>query len=232
MTGPAAPRPGGRAGWWRWGLPVLLVLVLAGALVAWNLRDDGGPGTSAAESSAADPSLDPGVLDPDATPVPDEPPAPVTQAQAGPVVVRPGVPESARTVEAARVAFAAPSEWSDGASVRVVEAVQRVTEGRGPGELAGQPQTVFTLELTNGTGAPLVLDGVVVQATYGTPAVQAGPLYDDETVDFAGTLQPGATATAVHSFAVPEDQLGNVTLSVDVDGFRFPAVFSGAVPVR
>ncbi|MGY2127708.1 hypothetical protein [Blastococcus sp. SYSU DS0617] len=233
MTGPAGPRPRSRAGWWRWGLPALLLLVLAGALVAWNLRDDGDAGApAAADTSAADPSRDPGLTDPDATPAPTESPAPITQAPAEPVVVRPGVPESARTVEAARVAFAEPSEWADGASVRVVEAVQRVTEGRGPGELAGQPQTVFTLELTNGTGAPLALDGVVVQATYGSPAVQAGPLYDDETVDFAGALEPGATATAVHSFAVPEDQLGNVTLSVDVDGFRFPAVFSGAVPVR
>lgn len=226
MTGSAAPRPGRRAVWLRRGLPVLLVVVLAGIVLAWNLTGDDARTTAAAPgTSAPGPSSAPG-------PTPTEPPAPITEAQAAPVVVRPGVPESARTVQAARVAFTAPSEWADGASVRVLEAVQQVTEGQGPGELAGQPQTVFVLELTNGTGAALDLSSVVVQATYGPSAVQAGPLYDDRTVDFGGVLEPGGTATAVYSFAVPEDQLGDVTLSVDVDGYRFPAVFTGAVPVR
>jgi hypothetical protein len=45
-------------------------------------------------------------------------------------------------------------------------------------------------------------------------------------------LEPGGTATAICSFSIPADQVGGVSLSVDVDGYRFPAVFSGAVPVR
>jgi hypothetical protein len=73
------------------------------------------------------------------------------------------------------------------------------------------------------------LNAVVVQAVYGG-SNQASPIYDRETVDFAGALEPGATATAVYSFAIPADQLGDVVLSVDVDGYRFPAVFAGAVP--
>jgi PKD repeat protein len=36
--------------------------------------------------------------------------------------------------------------------------------------------------------------------------------------------------TAAGSGAIPADQLGDVVLSVDVDGYRFPAVFTGAVP--
>ncbi|WP_324276056.1 hypothetical protein [Blastococcus brunescens] len=229
MTGPSASGRGRRATWLRRGLPVLLVALVAGLLV-WALDGDGDPGSTAAPESSAAPSSDPGTVEPEATPTGS--PAPITQASAAEVVAREGVPESARTVAATQVNFAVPSEWSDGASVRVVDAVQQVTEGRGPGELAGQPQTVFTLELTNGTGASLDLNGVVVQATYGSSATQAAPLYDDETTDFGGSLEPGATATAVYSFAVPEDQLGDVTLSVDVDGFRFPAVFTGAVPAR
>ena len=80
-------------------------------------------------------------------------------------------------------------------------------------------------------GAALDLNAVVVQAVYGGDRVQASPLYDAETVDLGGSLAPGGTATAVYSFAVPANQVGNVVLSVDVDGYRFPAVFSGAVPV-
>ena len=141
------------------------------------------------------------------------------------------MPGSARTVEATPADFTRPAEWSDGASVRVVRAAQQVSQGSGPGERAGQPQTVFTVELTNGTSAPLDLTAVVVQATYG-PGTQASPLYDAGTVDFGGVLAPGAGATAVHSFAIPAGDLGAVTLSVDVDGYRFPAVFSGAVALR
>jgi hypothetical protein len=91
---------------------------------------------------------------------------------------------------------------------------------------------VFVLELTNGADGDLDLGAVVVQAGYGPGGAQASPLYDEETVDFGGVLAPGGTATAVHAFAIPGDGLGAVTLTVDVDGYRFPAAFTGAVPVR
>ena len=218
----------------RRGVPALVVALLAALLVlVLDLgADDREPGTAAAPPSAAAPSTDP-AEDPvagEAEPTPTEQPAPATELVAAPVVVREGVEAAARTVTVADAAFTAPATWSDGASVRVAEAAQQVSGGRGPGAMAGQPQTVFTLEVTNGATAPLDLNGVVVQAVYGTAPTQASPLYDGGTADFGGTLQPGATATAVYSFAIPADELGNVTLSVDVDGVRFPAVFTGAVP--
>jgi hypothetical protein len=154
----------------------------------------------------------------------------VTEQPAASVVAREGVAESARTVQASAADFTTAAEWSDGASVRVTDARQQVTSGRGPGERAGQPQTVFALELTNGSGAPLDLNAVIVQASYGGDRAQASPIYDAESVDFSGALAPGATATAVYSFTIPADQVGDVVLSVDVDGYRFPAVFAGAVP--
>ena len=224
----------------RRGVPVLMVVLLA-ALLVWVL-DPGGDDreSGAAPSASAAPSAtpgeatpgetDPGEEDPEATPTPTESPAPATELLAAPVVVREGVPASARTVEAAPAGFTAPAEWSDGASVRVTEAHRQVSGGTGPGALAGQPQTSFTLEVTNGSKAPLDLNGVVVQATYGAATTQASPLYDATAVDFGGALEPGATATAVYSFAIPADQLEDVHLSVDVDGTRFPAVFAGEVP--
>ena len=214
-------------------LPVLVVVLLAGLVLVLTTTGDDDRRTAAApaESSAA-PGTEEQAPDPDDLPAPTEPvAAPATEAAAASVVIREGVPGSARTVQATPADFAQPAEWSDGASVRVVGAAQEVTQGSGPGELAGQPQTVFTVELTNGTGAPLDLTSVVVQATYG-PGTQASPLYDGDTVDFGGVLAPGAAATGVYSFAIPAGELGAVTLSVDVDGYRFPAVFSGAVALR
>jgi hypothetical protein len=218
----------------RRGLPVLVLVLLAGLLLVLTVGRDDAPGSPAAAPSTSAPAgtTDEPATDPDAPATPTEPVAPVTEAAAPSVVAREGVDEAARTVEAAPADFTAPAEWSDGASVRVVEARQQITSGRGPGDLAGQAQTVFTLEVTNGSDAELDLNAVVVQATYGDAAAQAAPLYDRETVDFGGTLAPGDTATAVYSFAIPDDQLGRVSLSVDVDGTRFPAVFSGAVPTR
>lgn len=234
MSRPERSRRGGTL--LRRGVPALVVVLLAALLVlVLDPRgDEREPGTATAPPSAATPSTDP-AEDPaagEAEPTPTEPPAPATELVAEPVVVREGVEAAARTVTVAEAAFTAPATWSDGASVRVADVAQQVSSGRGPGAMAGQPQTVFTLEVTNGAAGPLDLNGVVVQAVYGAGATQASPLYDGGTTDFGGTLEPGATATAVYSFAIPADALEDVRLSVDVDGVRFPAVFTGAVPAN
>ncbi len=243
MTRPDAPGGSRRDLLLRRVLPALAIVaaVVLAVVLTRGGDDDGDTGAAPATPAATSTSEAPAAADPagdepaeeeptEEEPTATEPPAPSTQLPAAPVVAREGVDGSARTVAVGPADFAAPAQWSDGASVRVVEARQQVSSGDGPGALAGQPQTVLRLELVNGSGAPLVLDAVVVQATYGDPAAQATPLYDRETVDFAGTLAPGQTATAVYSFAVPADRLDAVTVSVDVDGYRFPAVFSGAVP--
>jgi hypothetical protein len=228
VTGPDVPRRSRRQLLLRWGLPVLALLVVGLLLVLLLPGGDDDSAPAAGSASTATSALAP---DAEETPTSTVPPSPATEQPAASVVAREGVAQSARTVQAAAADFATAAEWSDGASVRVTAARQQVTSGRGPGERAGQPQTVFALELANGSAAPLDLNGVVVQAVYGGGKSQASPLYDAETVDFGGTLAPGQVATAVYSFAIPADQVGDVVLSVDVDGYRFPAVFSGAVPV-
>ncbi|MGY1809584.1 hypothetical protein ACI8AF_19640 [Blastococcus sp. SYSU D00669] len=233
MTPSTQPRRSSRDLLLRRGLPALAILLIAAFVVLAVTRggaDDGDGGTAAASTSATGSTAAPAPTD-EPAPTSTVPPSPATEEAAPSVVAREGVPEASRTVEAAPADFAAPATWSDGASIRLVEARQRVTTATGPGERAGQPQTVFRLELTNGSGSPLDLNAVVVQATYGAGASQASPIYDLESVDFGGTLAPEESAAAVYSFAIPADQLGQVTLSVDVDGYRFPAVFSGAVPV-
>jgi hypothetical protein len=228
VTGPDSPRRSRRQLLLRWGLPVAALLVVALLLVLLLPGgDDDDPAPAAGSASTTSAAA---ALGEETEPTATVPPSPVTEQPAASVVAREGVAESARTVQASAADFTTAAEWSDGASVRVTDARQQVTSGRGPGERAGQPQTVFALELTNGSGAPLDLNAVVVQASYGGDRAQASPIYDAESVDFAGALAPGATATAVYSFTIPADQVGDVVLSVDVDGYRFPAVFAGAVP--
>ncbi|MGY1815621.1 hypothetical protein [Blastococcus sp. SYSU D00820] len=234
MSAPETPRRGRRDLLLRRVLPALVAVlaVVAVVLLTRGGGEDDDPGPVAASSGPAATSSAPVTDEPGGTTAPPpETSAPVTQEPAPSVVPREGVDPAERTVTAAPAPFTAPASWSDGATVRLVEARQQVTAGSGPGELAGQPQTVFRLELVNGSAGPLVLDSVVVTATYGADDVAAGPLYDRETADFGGTLAAGQTAAAVYSFAIPSDQLGDVTLSVDVDGRHFPAVFTGAVPV-
>src|SRR4051794_20411201 len=208
----------------------MLGLVVAAVVVFLVVRGGGDDDSGTAAASSTPASMPASGLGEEPAETTAAPPSPATEAAAPTVVSRPGVPEASRTVQVRNGDFAATASWSDGATVRMSKAHQQVTSGTGPGELAGQPQTVFTLELTNGSDSPLDLNTVVVQATYGSGPTQASPIYDEQTVDFGGTLAPGDTATAVYSFAIPDDQLGDVTLSVDVDGYRFPAVFSGAVP--
>ena len=228
MTGPDSPRRSRRQLLLRWGLPVAALLVVALLLVLLLPGgDDDDPAPAAGSASTTSSSAEPGE---EAEPTATVPPSPVTEQPAASVVAREGVAESARTVQASAADFTTAAEWSDGATIRVTDARQQVTSGRGPGERAGQPQTVFALELTNGSGAPLDLNAVIVQAAYGGDRAQASPIYDAESVDFSGALAPGATATAVYSFTIPADQVGDVVLAVDVDGYRFPAVFAGAVP--
>lgn len=227
MTSPAAPRRGSGSLLLRRVLPVLLVIAAALGLflvINGGADEPETPGAAATSSAPA-----PSEEEPADEAQPAGSPSPAVVLAAPTVATREGVPASARTVTVSEADFEAPAQWSDGVTVEVTDARQQVTSGVGPGELSGQPQTVFMLEVTNGSGEPLDLDAVVVQAVYGGSA-QASPLYDRETVDFAGTLQPGDTASAVYSFAIPADQLGDVVLSVDVDGYRFPAVFAGAVP--
>jgi hypothetical protein len=239
VTGPDATQRSRRQLLLRWVLPVVAVL-LAGVLLAVFLtgRDDDPTAPEASTASTASTAPTAPTAPAGASPSPGEeadptatvPPQPATEQAASSVVARDGVPAAARTITAAAADFAAPAEWSDGASLRVTGARQQVTTGEGPGSRVGLPQTVFVLELTNGSSRPLDLHSVVVQAVYGADRVQASPLYDAETVDLSGTLAPRGTATAVYSFAIPDDQLGDVVLSVDVDGYRFPAVFAGTVP--
>ncbi len=119
--------------------------------------------------------------------------------------------------------------YPDGLKVRIVKISQGTITAQGPGELTGRPKTTFTIEMTNGTSKPINLTQVVVSASYGTPPLQAPPVYDSGTTDFATVLAPGKATSTGYTFSIPVDQLGSVTVWVDFDGTHTAAVFAGSV---
>ncbi|GGM05884.1 hypothetical protein [Nakamurella endophytica] len=161
-----------------------------------------------------------------ATPQRSDPPAPPSS----PPVARHGRPAHP-TIAASAGAFAAslPARWSDGVVLTVARVRHGSETGRGPGDFTGQPFTAVTFQLRNGSDRTLDLSAVVVSASYGTPARVAAPVYDDTAQDFAGSLPPGASATATYLYAFPPSALASATATVDLDGVHAVAQLRGGL---
>ena len=105
------------------------------------------------------------------------------------------------------------------ASLVALDAVQGTAHG--PGNIAG-PALRVTVRMVNGTSAPIELDGVSIELTYGRADAPASPLDDPSAAPFTGTLAPGGSAEGTYVFTVPEDQRQVVTVAV---GYRAGAPF-------
>lgn len=149
----------------------------------------------------------------------------------------PFVPGNGDTVPVQTVVTAPPVSIDDvadpgtGMSFRLarLEAVQG--EANGPGEIAG-PAIRVTVEATNDTGAPVLLETVVVDLVYGSEKSSAAPLSGPGVVRFSGELAPGASATAVYVFDVPVDQRAEVSVVVSYAASVSPVVFTGPAPTK
>jgi hypothetical protein len=97
-----------------------------------------------------------------------------------------------------------------------VTKVEPVTlEAHGIGETSG-PGVMVTIDMRNATSAAINLDGMAVNAHYGTtPATPNGA---PPAKAFSGSLAPGATATAKYAFRVPSDQTGSVVIDIQSSG--------------
>ena len=125
--------------------------------------------------------------------------------------------------------FTQPIRYSDGLRLTITSTTQGKITGQGPGVFSGRSVTDFHVTLTNGTKKPLLFDAVVVTVSYGSPARLAHLVYDKNSVDFASTVQPGRSGNAVYGFSVPTTALGDVTMTVDLDGLHQLATFKGKV---
>lgn len=145
------------------------------------------------------------------------------------------VPGNGDTVPVQTVVTAPPVAIDDvadpgtGMSFRVdrLEAVQG--EANGPGEIAG-PAVRVTVTASNDTGAPVLLETIVVDLVYGPDRTSAAPLSGPGSVRFSGELAQGASATGVYVFDVPVDQRDEVSVIVSYTAAVSPVVFTGPAP--
>ncbi|SNS73536.1 hypothetical protein SAMN06893096_10795 [Geodermatophilus pulveris] len=204
---------------------VVIAVVVVGLLLRGGGGDGGGDVAAAgtATPSAEAPAAPGTPAPPSGEPAPP-PPAPALPDPAATPVVADELPPSLPAVALDR-----PAEADDGvaASLTALEAVDGT--GTGPGDVAG-PAVRVTVELRNGTAAPLDLLGVAVDLTHGPERVPASPLGDPSARAFSGTLAPGAVADGVYVFRVPADARDLVTVSVSPRPGAPYLVFEGAAP--
>jgi hypothetical protein len=109
------------------------------------------------------------------------------------------VPSKARTT----LPPVAPSRTvTVGAAARTVLLGSRnvTVTGQGPGELSG-PAVALTLQVTNGSSAPLGLDAVIISASIGGQEASASDAAPAKP--FSGSLASGAKAQGVYVFVLP-----------------------------
>lgn len=181
-----------------------------------------GPGDDGTQSSSTQQKLPKGA----STATPSDPLASpsVTAVRRGAGPARPTI-----AVTGGAKPFTQPIKYADGLRLTITRMTQGTVTGQGPGVVAGRSVTDFHVTLTNGTKKPLLFDAVVVTVRYGSPARLAHLVYDKNSVDFASTVRPGRSGTAVYGFSVPTTALRNVTMTVDLDGLHQLATFKGNV---
>jgi hypothetical protein len=160
------------------------------------------------------------------TDLPD--PAPVSTA--GPIApagnIDQIVPEVPVTTAPA-VALTDTADFGGQVTARIsqVSAVQ-ATATR-PGEVSG-PAVAVTVEIANGSGAPIGVDAVTVTLTDagGNPATS---ISTTPAAPLQGVLDAGTTKSGTYVFTVPADQRNPVTVTVNYSSGAPTLVFTGQV---
>lgn len=185
--------------------------------------------TSAVPAAVPTAKADSGVPEPARAPEAAKPVDPIAPPTYGPVLRHGKKPQP--KVRAGKGGFAptAPATYPDGVSIKVDRIKHGVEKGQGPGTFPGRANTVLSITLTNRSTRPIDVNQVVVTTMYGAPARIAAPVYEVAGVrDFAGSVQPGGSATATYAFAIPTKQAKKVVTIVDFDGVHVPAELAGA----
>lgn len=126
------------------------------------------------------------------------------------------------------VALDAVGDFGDGVTARITSIEPVELEATLPGEISG-PGVALTVELTNGTDAPLDLTTVAVEL------VATGDRYqtlittpDDEPL--AGELAPGESGTGTYRFTIAEADRAEVMVRVNYLAPKPTVVFTGSLP--
>ncbi len=241
---------------WTVGAVAAVVLVVVLAIVVAGGGDDSPDTDLGAIDSTATTGSTPGdgsteattagtttATDPDGTVVDTTQPGETTLptqttligATSVPGVTVPFTPGSLDTVPVETVVTAPPvgidevADAGTGMSFRLEQLEAVDGEANGPGEIAG-PAVRVTVVATNDSASPVLLEGVVVDLTYGSQNTSAPPLSGPGALRFSGEVAPGASATGVYVFDVPVDQRGAVSVLVSYAAAVSPVVFQGEAP--
>lgn len=214
--------------------PLMLLLAVAVLTIAtWALVTSGAgrepAGTTqptaataaAASTSASTPAAAPTEM-PDGTAIPA--PSPAAAAEPGT-----GATEDVGRVRVKPpVALDEPGDFDTGVTVALadIEAVQGVARARG--EIDG-PALKVTVEVRNGSGDPVSLDGLVVALSSGPDRTPASAFVDGSS-PMVGELAAGSSATGDYVFAVPEDERDDVRVEISYTGTAPTVAFAGSLP--
>lgn len=116
---------------------------------------------------------------------------------------------------------------ADNLSIKLTKIEHVAGEPTGIGEIKG-PALRLTISIANDGATTLNLGRVVVNAYYGKGLSPAGTFQHPGGKPFEGDLRSGGTATSVVLFAVPEDEQGDVTVTVSYKTGRPAATFKGS----
>ena len=142
-------------------------------------------------------------------------PSPSSTADAGAPPAAGGSPEPLLGEPvAADVPRDATADFGDRVTAELTGSTLFTAEGSQVGEVSG-PAVRVTIRITNGSGAPIQLDAVTVNAYYGAGSTPASPFESDaSSTPFSGSLAPGASAEGSYSFSVPTGDQGSLVVSV------------------
>lgn len=207
----------------------LAVLTLSAALVLGGCGTDATPKAGSYQGGSPTPNTSTNDQSASSTKAPKKKQKPVARPLA-PAVIKPAVRNGKQqhpTVTAKGAAIDKPVKFTDGVQL----SIEKITHGRvsdeGPGAVKG-PTTSFTLKLRNGSSHPINLNAVIVTAVFGSPGRLSAPVALAQSQDFAGTVKPGKSATAIYSFMLSEAQAQQLSIHVDLDGKHSVAVFTGS----
>ena len=203
---------GSRRKTWLWIALAAVIAIVIAVIVYFAVTagsSEGGTPTAGPSPSASSsaPAESP---DPSAQPTPDPAATPGTMPELAPVA-----PDQ-------------PSDNGEGLVARITAMKAVQGEAVQAGEIAG-PAVQFTLRLTNDTDAPLDLGLIAVNAYIGEALTPAGGLVKPGAAPFEGTLAVGDSTDGVYVYSIPENQRGDVTVTLDYRAGQPAFVFRGTV---
>lgn len=180
---------------------------------------DPGPSAPASADPSAAPATDPAAGVPQGTPAAEAAPPARTDEELAAVdqPVAPAVPLVGTAVVKTGVT----------AAITDLEAVNG--EATGIGEIAG-PALRFKITVKNDTAAAISLDPAVINVSYGDDNSPASSLSGPAPEPFPATVAPGASATGIFIFGVPQDSRGTVKIYLNLDAGTPIAAFEGQAP--